>query len=273
MKEYIKLFESLNSADGYIINDIPFITTVKRENEGLDPQNVRCNEEGKKLVAGPSGVVIEDVGPEMVDLGLPGGTLWAEYNLGATAPEGVGKYYQWGGITDVENISCSWSTCPHTNGTYSSSNKKVFTKYVPTSGQAEYWGGEGDADNLTVIQTVDDVAQIKYNPKWRIPTERDFRILLNNTTQTIETIGTTKGIRFTSTVEGYTDKSIFIPYSGEKTGNNYINVNTNAFIWESTLLSEAPNAAFAFNLTDSTITNTTRSRYIGMSIRPVCNPS
>lgn len=29
MKEYIKLFEGLSSADGYVIEDIPFTSTVK----------------------------------------------------------------------------------------------------------------------------------------------------------------------------------------------------------------------------------------------------
>ena len=31
-----------------------------------------------------------------VDLGLPSGTKWATFNLGATAPEEYGDYYAWG---------------------------------------------------------------------------------------------------------------------------------------------------------------------------------
>lgn len=31
-----------------------------------------------------------------VDLGLPNGTLWAAYNVGATTPEGYGDYFAWG---------------------------------------------------------------------------------------------------------------------------------------------------------------------------------
>ena len=49
MKENIKLFESLQAADGYVIKDIPFITTVRREEVSLEPQNLHCNEEDKKL--------------------------------------------------------------------------------------------------------------------------------------------------------------------------------------------------------------------------------
>ena len=32
----------------------------------------------------------------MIDLGLPSGTLWADRNVGATSPEDFGSYFQWG---------------------------------------------------------------------------------------------------------------------------------------------------------------------------------
>lgn len=34
--------------------------------------------------------------PKYVDLGLPSGTLWADRNVGAAAPEAIGGYYAWG---------------------------------------------------------------------------------------------------------------------------------------------------------------------------------
>ncbi len=40
--------------------------------------------------------VIFDDGPEYVDLGLPSGTLWATFNVGATCPEEYGDYFAWG---------------------------------------------------------------------------------------------------------------------------------------------------------------------------------
>lgn len=33
---------------------------------------------------------------EFIDLGLPSGTLWASCNAGASSPEKIGNYYQWG---------------------------------------------------------------------------------------------------------------------------------------------------------------------------------
>jgi len=34
--------------------------------------------------------------PEYVDLGLPSGTLWATFNVGAACPEEYGDYFAWG---------------------------------------------------------------------------------------------------------------------------------------------------------------------------------
>ena len=43
MKEYIKKFETATSTDNYVINDIPFTTTIT-----TNPiQNLVCNEIGK----------------------------------------------------------------------------------------------------------------------------------------------------------------------------------------------------------------------------------
>ena len=38
-----------------------------------------------------------------VDLGLPSGTLWADRNIGATAPEETGDYFRWGETEPFRN--------------------------------------------------------------------------------------------------------------------------------------------------------------------------
>lgn len=38
-----------------------------------------------------------------VDLGLPSGTLWADRNIGATAPEETGDYFRWGWTDPFRN--------------------------------------------------------------------------------------------------------------------------------------------------------------------------
>ena len=60
MKEYIKKFESAASANNYEITDIPFTSTVS----GATPQNVRCNQENKKIeVDGQGNISVVDAGP------------------------------------------------------------------------------------------------------------------------------------------------------------------------------------------------------------------
>lgn len=53
MREYIKKFDSANSADGYEINDIPFVSTVS----GVTPVNLICNEEDKKIEVTSGGTI------------------------------------------------------------------------------------------------------------------------------------------------------------------------------------------------------------------------
>ena len=59
MKEYIKKFESAASANNYEITDIPFTSTVS----GATHQNVRCNQENKKIVVDGDNIDIVDAGP------------------------------------------------------------------------------------------------------------------------------------------------------------------------------------------------------------------
>ena len=65
MKDYIKMFQDLQSANGYIIKDIPFIATAS----GETPQNVHCNLENKKIE-----VTGDNIG--IVDAGIPNDEVW-----------------------------------------------------------------------------------------------------------------------------------------------------------------------------------------------------
>ena len=54
-----------------------------------------------------------------VDLGLPSGTLWCKFNLGATCsdtPESwYGHYYKWGSTKPNDSNNCDWKTTPFNN--------------------------------------------------------------------------------------------------------------------------------------------------------------
>ena len=61
---------------------------------------------------------------------------------------------------------------------------------------------------------IDDAAYVNWGEDWRIPTAQEWRDLLNETTQTREVVNGVGGVRFTGTADGYTDKSIFLPFAG-----------------------------------------------------------
>jgi len=120
---------------------------------------------------------------EVVDLGLPSGTLWCKYNLDVnpnqlTKPEDwYGKYYAWGELggnkTNKDGIIYFyWSNYKF--------GKYDLTKYCNDSEH----GLNGFTDNLTELQLEDDVAyQNKklYNYKFHIPTKEQCEELLKYT--------------------------------------------------------------------------------------------
>lgn len=53
-------------------------------------------------------------GHEYVDLGLPSGTLWATYNVGATSPYEKGDYFAWGEVEPREDFG--FETAPVNGG-------------------------------------------------------------------------------------------------------------------------------------------------------------
>ena len=79
MKEYIKLFQTPTSGDGYKINDIPFTSTVKSTS-----QNLVCNLENKRLKKVENWLIIEN--SEIV---IPSNEIWYTSSNGQiVVPEG-----------------------------------------------------------------------------------------------------------------------------------------------------------------------------------------
>lgn len=124
-----------------------------------------------------------------------GNRKWATMNIGANSPQEAGEYFAWGGTTGyvqtrpngdwysfsppdstlLEGGFC-WAKCPHTAGTFTSGNKKVFTKYVPSEKSGEY-GYEDYYDTKTVLDLEDDAANVNWGGAWRMPTREEFLVL------------------------------------------------------------------------------------------------
>lgn len=176
--------------------------------------------------------------PEFVDLGLPSGTLWSTRNVGATSPEDVGLYFQWGdtqGYTadDVSNgvKQFHWNDYKYAEGG-DDSNPYKLTKY--NYNNDDTWEPiDGPLDNLLELELVDDAAY-QANNIYRTPSMAQLSELEQNTTHSAAVINGVLCVVLTSTIDGYTDKSISIPISGCFCNGEHVDVN-NLEIWSRNL--------------------------------------
>ncbi len=149
--------------------------------------------------------------PEAIDLGLPSGTKWASFNLGATKPEEYGYYYAWG--ETEPKASYSWSNYKWCKGT-----DHTLTKYCTDSSS----GYEGFVDNKTKLDLSDDAARVNLQGYFRTPTCDEMKELFENSSVewTNSYHGTGEaGYILTSNVPGYTNNSVFLPFAGDSRGN------------------------------------------------------
>lgn len=129
-------------------------------------QNDRIGRYGKRR---PDGISIRPVkGPGVpvpnncVDLGLASGLLWAKCNLGTTDPTQLGDYYAWAEISTKKKYSAE--TYKHYK--WADYKLKRIKKY-----NAE--------DGKTVIDPDDDAARVNLGVGYRIPTQEDWKELLD----------------------------------------------------------------------------------------------
>ena len=120
---------------------------------------------------------------EIIDLGLPSGTLWFNYNFGVdhkkiyeyTKPEDFnGLYLSWG----EKNIKRYYNWDTYLYCKYPQREKRKLTKYCNLE---EYWALQSDMDNLTVLEPYDDVITHVYGPGYHIPTIEEYNELLQYT--------------------------------------------------------------------------------------------
>lgn len=137
-------------------------------------------------------------GPEAVDLGLPSGTKWAKYNVGATSETDYGNYYQYG---------------------------KGAAQYAATSGDSIYSGTE---DPLAT--SADTAAQV-WGGSWHMPTRVQMEELTANTTYEWTTINGVNGGKFTA--KNGSGNYIFIPAAGNWVFDNQNNVGVSGYYWGS----------------------------------------
>ena len=202
---------------------------------------------------------IVDYFPEnvYVDLGLS--VKWATCNVGADKPEEYGDYYAWG-ETEPKDLYL-WDTYKYCDGTYNS-----LTKYTDSA-----YGKDGFSDNKSVLDPEDDVAHVKWGGNWRIPTKEELEELRTKCTWTSTTLNGVKGYSVTSNVDGYTDRSIFMPATGMRIRQWTENTDTIGRFWGNSIVTgddyDAVYLDFNFSRGPGRFSII---RCFGQCVRPVC---
>ncbi|MCQ2288170.1 MAG: serine/threonine protein kinase [Muribaculaceae bacterium] len=181
----------------------------------------------------------DSVGREYVDLGLPGGVLWATCNVGADKPEDYGKYFAWG----------------------------------ETKGYAKGKSHSFDVYNLSYKEDRDldashDAATANWGSGWRMPTFQEIEDLVDSRYTTTEwvTENGVEGRKITSKSNG---NSIFLPAAGCRYGASLGFEGSSGYYWSCSLDADYSYGAYDLYFSSSSIARSYSYRYIGQSVRAV----
>ncbi len=221
--------------------------------ENNEPKNDSDNSDNTQTNEAATGTVN---GHDWVNLGLPSGTKWATCNVGATSPEKYGNYYAWGETTTKDTYS--WDTYK-----YGSAYDEL-TKYCTDSS----YGLGGFTDNLTTLETSDDVATTNWGGKWRMPTSSEWDELIDNcewvwtdSYQTTDIAG--------YWVTGKNGNSIFLPAAGLRNCDLLYLAGDYGDYWSSSLGTDYPNGAWSADFYSDDVYRDYSNRFYGRSVRPV----
>ena len=175
MKNYNKILEAVNRGIQLALDDFDDEEQV----QNIKSKQVQNRDYTKEY--------LDLLKYEVVDLGLPSGTLWCKYNLGVNqnqlsiASDWYGDYYAWGELEEKTGWDGQGTKVLYdwTNYKFGKSFDKL-TKYCSNP----KYGLNGFTDNLTELLPEDDTAyQNKkyYNYKFHIPTKEQFEELINYT--------------------------------------------------------------------------------------------
>ena len=187
-------------------------------------------------------------GFEYVDLGLPSGTKWAKYNIGAYSETDNGLYFPCGGIVGLDS--------PYYEGKFD------FNKI-------KYNGGE-----KTTLHLDNDAAHIHMGGKWHMPTREQFEELLDekNTVSTWIYDYCRSGVSGRLFRSRINDETLFIPANGFISNHQYVQNGQTCSLWTSSL-----DFSSVYNCTDffcdkyNTYLARTSAYYVCIGIRGVFN--
>ena len=270
MNNYKQILEAVNRGIKFALDDFE------------DQDNIQGQINSKVKYQGGINEYI-DLMSDVVDLGLPSGTLWCKYNLDVNpnqlskAKGWYGKYYAWRELEPKQKFS--WVNYKFYK--FGKDDNKL-TKYCndPDNGLNDF------TDSLTQLLPEDDAAyQNKklYNFKFHIPTKEQCEELINYTNnywvnnydpdKVIHNLKDDSGIKGLNgrVFEETNGNQLFIPAAGFHYGSDIYYVVSNCHLWSSSLDLDNPNLSWHwfFNSDNAGMRNI--YRYNGCPIRPVIN--
>lgn len=204
---------------------------------------ITINEYSTKPDATPAGV-------EAVDLGLS--VKWANLNLGADAPSAAGDYYAFGETEPKEEYF--WDNYKYSNGSFD-----TLTKYCTNP-------ESGTVDNKDILESDDDVANVKWGGDWRIPTDAEWTELREECSWKWSTQDGVKGY----IVYGTNGNSIFLPAAGTNNYDGLVGVGVHGGYWSRSIREIFSYSAYCVRFNMDNIFRVYHNRNRGLSIRAVC---
>lgn len=257
MKKY-----SLSIAVACLTLTTLFVSGCKKEDK--DAISDSTVNKGIQIIVGNDGKEYE-----VVDLGLSTGTLWAKCNMGATSPEQTGSLYAWGEIETKS--SYQWN-----NYYWSDGDDLSLFKYCtdPTY---------GTVDGISILEQADEAPSSIMGPRWRIPSDQDFRDLLTTRNCTAKwcKLNGVGGFLFTSVRKGYEGNAIFIPLAGMNDHGTFRFEGQYGWYWCNNLFYDGEHQksitkeASVLYLQHTDVDNhiiKSRPRCVGLPIRPIYIP-
>lgn len=151
-----------------------------------------ANEPQPPAPSEPDGII---GGHEYVDLGLPSGTLWATYNVGASSPYEKGQYFAWGEVKPREDFS--WESY------------KFFEGYEVDPNNGEWAVLENIGADI--CGTEYDAARYQWGNGWRLPNEQErYELQMLCWSNGLSEENGVRGVR----IHGPNEHSIFLPVCG-----------------------------------------------------------
>ncbi len=169
-----------------------------------------------------------DIENDLVDLGLS--VKWAKYNVGATAENEIGGYFNFGDLTGVN------------------------TSIDPA-----------DYASADIYKTDRDIANKAWNGSVTLPTQADFEELFSSCTQEWTEVEGVAGYKLT----GPNGNSIFLPAAGSRTINTVSGAGVTGAYATGSVNKGNKQYAVSYTFSQSSAQRTSTPVYQALSVRPV----